>query len=468
MRLFGWDVSVTRAKSVSQLARVDSSRGGWWPVIREPYTTAWQAGAETSAETVLAYSAVYACVTLIASDIAKLGLRLVKLDAPTGIWSETTSPAFSPVLRRPNHYQNRIQFFTWWYASKLLHGNAYALKRRDGRGVVNALYLLDPTRVSPLVAPDGSVFYELRAGNLAQLAGLSATETVVVPAREIIHDVCVPLFHPLIGVTPLYACGLAAYQGLKIQSSSTSFFANGARPGGVLTAPGVIQQATADRLKEYFEENFGGDNAGKVAVLGDGLKYEPMAIKATDAQLIEQLKWTGEDVCTAYHVPAFMVGIGPLPPYNNIEPLLQAYYSQCLQNHIESGELLLDEGLELPTDLGTEFVVEDLIRMDSVAKMKVATEGVGGAILTPNEARKRFDLRPVPGGNTPYLQQQYYSLEALNKRDQAPPTPPDPKPAPTPGPPPPPESDGDEPDVAKQLATTLVVKRAQRRRRRAA
>jgi HK97 family phage portal protein len=466
MRLFGWELTRVN-KAATQLARVDSSRGGWWPVIREPYTTAWQAGAETSAETVLAYSAVYACVSLIASDIAKLGLRLVKLDSSTGIWSETTSPAFSPVLRRPNHYQNRIQAITWWITSKLLHGAAYALKRRDGRGVVTAYYVLDPTRVSPLVAPDGSVFYELRAGNLAQLAGLSPTETVVVPAREIIHDVCVPLFHPLIGVTPLYACGQAAYQGLKIQANSTSFFANGSQPGGVLTAPGTIQQATADRLKAYFDENFGGDNAGKVAVLGDGLKYEAMAIKAVDAQLIEQLKWTGEDVCTAYHVPAFMVGIGTAPTYNNIEQLLQAYYSQCLQTHIESLELLFDEGLELPADLGTEFAIEDLIRMDSVAKMKVATEGVGGAILTPNEARKRFDLRPVPGGNTPYLQQQYFSLEALNKRDQAPSTP-DPPTAPTPAPAPAPDSDGDESDVAKQLATTLVVKRAQRRRRRAA
>lgn len=420
MRLFGFEITRTsKTKAVGQLARVDESRGGWWPVIREPYTMAWQAGQETSADTVLAYGALYACVTLIATDIAKCRLMLVAQD-DQGIWSETYSASFSPVLRRPNHYQNRIQFYTWWLMSKLLHGNTYVLKQRDGRGIVTALYVLNPEYVAPLVAPDGSVFYELRR-DLSALALAGYQDGFpAVPAREIIHDTYNPLFHPLIGVTPIYACGLAAYQGLKIQNNSAKFFAQGSQPGGVLTAPGTIAQATADRLKAYWETNFSGDNVGKVAVLGDGLKYEAMTVKAVDAQLIDQLKWTGENVCTAYHVPPYMVGVGPAPTYNNIEALNQQYYSQCLQILFESIELLLDEGLELPIEkrYGTEFDLDDLLRMDSATKMATAKEGVAGGILTPNEARARFDRRPMPGGDTPYLQQQYYSLAALNARDQ--------------------------------------------------
>jgi HK97 family phage portal protein len=404
-----------------QMQMVDQSRGGWWPIVREPTTGAWQANASQSADTVLTYSALYACVSLIASDVGKCRLKLVQQDND-GIWSETDSAAFSPVIRRPNHYQNRIQFYTWWITSKLLHGNAYALKRRDARGVVTALYLLDPTRVTVLVAPDGSVFYQLAVDNLADLG-----ETVTVPAREIIHDVMVPLFHPLIGVTPIYACGMAAYQGLKIQTNSTKFFANGSQPGGVLTAPGAIGDETATRLKTYWDTNFSGDNVGKVAVLGDGLKYEAMTITAVDAQLIEQLKWTGLDVCSAMHVPPHKISVGPAPPYNQVEALNQDYYSQCLQIHFESIELLLDEGLELPKvngqPYGTEFDLDDLIRMDSSSKMKMATDGVGGGVFTPNEARAKFDKKPVAGGDTPYLQQQYFSLEALNKRDTAAPPP---------------------------------------------
>ena len=456
MRLLGFDISISRLKAAGALQAVDNSRGGgWWPIIRESSTGSWQTGTEVTPAAVLTYSALYACVTLIAADISKMRLRLVEQDRE-GVWSEVTrhSP-YWPVLRRPNHVQNRIQFTQWWIVSKLLAGNAYALKQRDERGIPVKLYLLDPSAVSPLIAPDGSVFYELRTGDSAKLAGLASP--VIVPAREILHDVMVPLFHPLVGVTPIYACGTAAIQGLKIQANSTTFFANGSQPGGVLSAPGTIAQETADRVKTYWEQEFGGNNVGKVAVLGDGLKYEPMTVKAVDAQLIEQLRWTGETVCSAYHVPPYMVGVGTEPTYANAEIRTQQYYSQCLQTLIESMELVLDEGLELPTGYGTEFDLSDLLRMDSATQMDVAVKGVGGGILTPNEARAAFSRTPLPGGNTVYLQQQYDSLEALNKRDTAEPAPPTPEPEPTgttggtePAPP-------DEPSAEEQTRAVSVA-----------
>ena len=58
-----------------------------------------------------------------------------------GIETEVDNAAYSPVLRRPNHYQNRIQFYTYWMLSKLCRGNAYALKERDNRGVVTVAQL---------------------------------------------------------------------------------------------------------------------------------------------------------------------------------------------------------------------------------------------------------------------------------------------------------------------------------------
>jgi hypothetical protein len=46
---------------------------------------------------------------------------------------------YSPVLKRPNHYQNRIQFFNYWMLSKLMRGNTYALKQRDSVAVAQRL-----------------------------------------------------------------------------------------------------------------------------------------------------------------------------------------------------------------------------------------------------------------------------------------------------------------------------------------
>jgi HK97 family phage portal protein len=411
--------TLARTKSLT-LRPLSAGTGSWWPIIRESFTGAWQANVEVRAQDVLTYSAVYACVSLISGDIAKLCLRLVDQDKD-GIWNEADSPSFSPVLRRPNRYQNRIKFVEQWITSKLTQGNTYVLKQRDHRGVVTALYLLDPSRVTPLVTPDGAVYYQIRRDDLAEVRD----ETITVPAREIIHDIMCALWHPLIGVTPIYACGVAALQGISIQSNSKTFFENGSNPSGMLTAPATIPQETATRLQAYWDTNYGagGGRVGKVAVAGDGLKYEPFTMSAVDAQLIEQLKWTAETVCSAFHVPAYMIGVGPPPPYANIEPLLQQYYAQALQTLIESFELCLDEGLELDKvtghTYGTEFDLDDLFRMDTATKTTAAREAIGSGGMSPNEARyKYFDLGPVVGGDTPYMQQQQFSLRALHQRDQ--------------------------------------------------
>lgn len=428
MNILGLTIARTKA-----LSGIPGSRGsgGWFGIVRESFAGAWQRNVEIRTDTVLTYSAVYACVILIASDIGKLRIRLVQQDS-NGIWSEAPdNTAHSPVLRKPNRFQTRIKFYENWVVSKLIHGNTYVLKVRDNRNVVSSLFILDPLRVKPLVADDGSVFYELHQDNLTGLR----EATVTVPASEIIHDTMVPLFHPLCGVSPISACGLAATQGIRIQTNSAHFFGNEARPSGILTAPGTINQETAERLKEHWEQNYTGRNIGKTAVLGDGLKYEQMSVNAVDAQLIEQLKWTAETVCSCFKVPPFMVGIGPAPTYNNIEALNQQYYAQALQTLIESIELLLDEGLELKKPFGTEFDLDDLLRMDTATRVKAASDAIGSGGMAPNEARKRyFDLGPVKGGDSPYLQMQNFSLAALDERDKDKPfsKPTAPPPGPTP------------------------------------
>lgn len=408
MKIFGMPIPFTGAKAMQGV----DSRGGWWPVVRESFAGAWQQNVEISVDSVLSNHAVFACQTLIASDIAKLRVKLVKYEEADRVWTETKNPAYSPVLRKPNDWQNRIQFFESWVLSKLQRGNTYVLKQRDLRGVVVKMHILDPTLVRPLVADNGEVFYELSAD---QLAGV--TDRIVVPAREIIHDRFNCFFHPLVGLSPIFANGLSATQGLAIQTNATKFFQNGSQPGGILTAPGNIADDTAARLKAHWDANYSGANVGKVAVLGDGLKYEAMAVKAVDAQLIEQLKWSAEVICSTYHVPPYKIGVGALPSYNNVQALNTEYYSQCLQAHIESIELCLDEGLETGDKLGTEFDLDNLLRMDSVTQMAVLKEAVGAAVMSPNEARQKIDLKPVDGGASPMAQQQNFSLSALAKRD---------------------------------------------------
>lgn len=421
MRLFNRPMSRLRAvaKGVSQAFSSigGSGNGGWWPIVRESFTGAWQQHVEVRRDLVLAYWAVNSCMTLIAGDVGKLRPKLMEQQA-SGIWKEITNAAFSPVLRRPNRYQTWQKFAEQWIISKLAHGNTYVLLVRDGRRVVVEMHVLNPYRVTPLVAPDGAVYYQLQQDDLAQV---SAEDSVAIPASEIIHDTMVALFHPLVGISPIYACGLAATQGLRIQEDSATFFGNQSRPSGILTSPGQIPDATAKAYKQRWEENYGGANVGRVAVLGNDLKYQPLAVNAEDAQMVEQLKMTAEVVCSTFHVPAYMVGAGPTPPYANIQAVNQQYFSQCLQTLIESMEAHLDYGLGLGMIegrmLGIELDIGALLRMDSLTQMEVVSKGIQGGALTPNDGRAMLDREPLEGGDTVYLQQQQFSLAALAKRD---------------------------------------------------
>ncbi len=409
MKLFG--LEITRAKAVGNNVSAVHSERGWFSLIREPWGGAWQGNVTLDApQNLLAFSAVFSCVTGIASDIAKLCLRVV--EEKNGIC--TPIPYASPraaIFRRFNHYQNRIKFIEQWVVSKLLYGNAYALKERDGRNMVRALYLLHPDRVTPLVTDAGDVYYRVSTDNLSRVP-----EVVTVPASEMIHDMMVSLWHPLAGVSPIYACAMAGTMANKIQANSAAFFGNMSRPSGLLSADGPMSEETASRLKKDFEDKFSGSNVGRIAVGGDGLKYFPFTIPASDSQLIEQLKWTVDDVGRTFHYPLYKLG-GAIPPGTSIEQLNQGYYSECLQPIIEPLELCLTEGVELPPDHYAEFDLDGLLRMDQGALAKSEAELVSGAIKTPNEARKRFNLPGVRGGDSVYLQQQNYSTEALAKRD---------------------------------------------------
>jgi HK97 family phage portal protein len=423
VQIFG--LQITRAEKT--LSPPDS-RGSWYPIIREPFSGAWQRNEELGNDAQMAFFAVFACHTLISSDLSKNRIRLVAQNGQ--VWQETTNPAFSPVLRKPNGFQNRIQFIENWVNSKLSRGNTYVLKERDGRGVVVALYILNPDRVQPLVSDDGQVFYRLSQDNLA---AITESDTIV-PAREIIHDRFNCLFHPLVGISPLYAAALAATQGTNIQRSTARLASNGVRPGGILTAPGKIDPENAKRLKETWETQYAGpQGAAKIAILGDGLKFESLTMTADEAQLIEQLKFTAEMICSVYHVPPYKIGVGPLPSYNNVQALNVEYFSQCLQKHIEDIELCLDEGLGIGEGVtingqvyGTEFDVDNLLRMDSITQMDVLEKSKGK--LTVNEQRAKLGQLPVEGGETVYLQEQDHSLAWLAKRDaepiKAPATPP--------------------------------------------
>ena len=407
MGMFDW-LKGNKSASTAQPIR---NGGGEWVTIHEPFTGAWQRNQEIeiSRSEQMQHTAVFSCVSLISRDIGKLKIKTKR--EVDGVKQEVSS-SMAKLLKKPNHYQTTQQFFEAWATSKLTNGNTYVLKVRNIYGELWRLIILNPDRVMPLVDEDGNIYYQIKKDKLFDI-----DSDTVVPASEIIHDRFNCFYHPLVGLSPITACALSASQGINIQRNATNFFSNASRPSGILVMPGPLSKEKAKEIGDAWNANYSGVNAGKTGVLGDGVEYKPISVSAADAQLVEQTRMSNEGVCTAFVMPPFKIGIGTLPAGFKPSDLNELYYSDCLQPHLEGIENLLNEHLDLEEGVEVEFCLDGLIRMDSASRMTYLKDGIGSAILSPNEARAKLGYKPVSGGDSPMIQQQNYSLEALAKRD---------------------------------------------------
>ena len=406
MGMFDWLKGKKSASTAQTISGGDS-----WRTIHEPFTGAWQKNEEIeiSKHDQMRHHAVFACVSLISRDIGKLKIHT---KAPIGGVKQVIKSKASDLLAKPNNYQTTQQFLEAWVTSKATTGNAYIWKIRDIYGDIWRMYVLNPERVQPLVDESGGIYYQVKRDVLFNI-----DDDLILPASEIIHDRFNCFYHPLVGLSPITACALSASQGVNIQRNASTFFGNQSRPSGILVAPGSISESTATEIKNNWQANYTGTGTGKTAVLGDGMTYHTISVSAADAQLVEQLKLSGEIVCTAFSVPAFKIGLGTMPGGLKPSDLNELYYSDCLQPLLEAIENLLNENLDLEPEVEVEFNLKGLIRMDSTSQMAYLNIGISSSIISPNEARAELGYSPVDGGDSPMIQQQNYSLAALAARD---------------------------------------------------
>lgn len=423
--------------------------------VHEPFSGAWQMNKECWGPSGI-FSAVYACIAIISGDLAKLPPR-IRTQKQDGSKTDQPNHAAALVLNNPNTYQTRVDFWGQFMASALFVGNVYVFLQRDANNVIRAMHILDPRQVRVLLADDGSVFYRIGQERLAELL-----TTDVIPARDILHHRLLTMNHPLVGLTPLYAAGVSAMTGQTIQQNSYAFFANMSRASGVLTSPGKISQELANRLKTEWDQNFKGGQMGRTAVLGEGMKWEPLTISAADAQLIEQLRWSVEDVARCFRVPTYMLTDASKVSFKNAETLARNYYSQTLQYHIESIEARIDQAFGLTGNTFCEFDLAAMLRMELDARMAAYQTGIQSGVLTINEARKLEELAPMEGGDEPLIQAQYRPLSMAGEPANAPAPPADP-----PAPPADPEADdADAEELADEELSALRLRVSARARAR--
>lgn len=396
----------------------------------------FQRDIRTAGGDALASSAVYACVSTIANDIAKLPVQHWRKRG--GAKEPVTDSAASRLLRRPNHYQTWLNWTMYMVSHLLLRGNAFAYVVRNGRTEVSELHPL--SYASPQVGEDGSVFYWMAESYLAQ------NPRGNVPQDRVLHLRGMTYGHPLVGITPIMAAAASGNGGLAIAEKIAEYAKNMTRPGGTLSFKEQIDPAIMGKVGELFDAAY---KAGKTAALGSGAEFSPLAMTAVDLELIDLLKWTAQDVAMVFGVPAYRLGLGSLPA-GSAESVNRTYVTGTLSFYLRLIETALESLLEVPTDEAIEFDLDALLRADFAQRMDAYAKGVQGGILTPDEARAKEWLAATPGGDKAFIQRQCVPLDLSIELAQAEISS---KQAP---PPPPPSTDAEE---ARLLRAALRVVR---------
>lgn len=381
----------------------------------EPLGDGWQRGLEVGgAGSVRRIPAAYAAVMANASAVAQCWPRHMQQTTSTSRRFErvTSSPAFR-IFRQPNDYETWPVFILNLLAAMQFDGTGYAVALRDDAGKVVSLHRTPRGTCQPFVSPvDGSVYYSLGWNQMtpdyrSTLQGLE----YVVPARDVmaLRQYCPR--HPLLGEPPASAAALAMGVNVALSRSQAVFFARMSRPSGVLSSDQNLSAQQIARARENWRSQSVAMAQGGVPVMGNGMKFVPMAITSEDAQLIEAQRMSIEDIARVYRVPLPVIGDLTHATLTNVESLINLWLSTGLGSLLELVEREFDRlfGFDQINDY-TEFDTTALLRTDFAGRIEALTKGIQGGLFKPNEAREREGLAPVEGGDRVYAQTQMQPL----------------------------------------------------------
>jgi HK97 family phage portal protein len=338
-----------------------------------------------------------ACVQIRAADLAKLPVHVYRRRKDGGKDVFRDHP-LEKLLRKPNNWQTKFEFFEMMQACYLLKTNAYAPAIRNGRGQPIALIPVNPDQVGIYEAPGGELFYRVTRDNQHEIAML-ASLPLMISSENVLHLRGMSL-NGLLGVQRISMARDAIGLSRALEEFSSKLFANGARPGGVFETEKRLSDPAFARLKAQINEKYAGvENSGKSMLLEEGLKWSKQTMTAIESDTVNARRLQIEQIATAFDVPLHRLGIIA----GKGESILQAhqmYLNNVLSSDAERWENKLNDMFGLDgEDIFVEFDLNYFNRADMQTRFTALRTGVVGGFLKINEARRSEDLPDVPGGD---------------------------------------------------------------------
>ncbi len=355
-------------------------------------------GSTTSGKTVnertaMQTTAVYACVRILSETIASLPLHTYK-SIEDGKEKARDHPIYHLLSNAPNPEMTSFVFRETLMGHLLLWGNSYSQIIRDGRGKVIAIYPLLPDKMTVNRSEKGEIYYLYNKEGQDYI--LTKDEVLHIPGLG---------FDGLIGYSPIAMAKNAIGMAIATEEYGAKFFSNGANPGGVLEHPGVVKDP--QRIRESWNAVYQGtSNAHRVAVLEEGMKFQPIGIPPEQAQFLETRKFQTEEICRIFRIPPHLIGDLERATFSNIEHQSISFVVHTIRPWLVRIEQSINKSLFSESEKKeyfVSFVVEGLLRGDYASRMQGYAVGIQNGFMSPNDVRSLENMNPIPeeeGGNT--------------------------------------------------------------------
>lgn len=324
----------------------------------------------------LSLAAVYRSVSIIATAMKQLGIHAYRDEVkvnPTPLW-----------VRQPDAKQTRETWMEHTINSLALAGNAYWLISRNPRGETVNLEVLNPFNVM------------IQTDDYGNVTGYFYNGTTTYSKEQIQHLALMRVPGNVYGLGPIQAAQKELLAAVDTRDYASAWFTDSGVPNGILKSDQMLSPDQASAAKDAWNATAGAKYG--VAVLGNGISYQPMYLNPRDAQFIENQGFNVQQVGRLFGIPANMLMAsvdGNSMTYTNMEQEQMAFIRYTLSQYIVE----IESAMSFLSTRGTEVKinVDSLLRSDTLTRYQAHQIALNAGWLTIDEVRHIEDLPPTTG-----------------------------------------------------------------------
>ncbi len=343
-------------------------------------------GMAVSYETALQDPTVKACIRVIAQTISTLPLKLYK-KTESGVgkqWVEDQTSVMSYALTvRPNPRQTTPEFVEQMIMQLALFSEYYAIPEISTNGKVIGLTPFNsPKQVSAVEAQNGIVYHCIT--NDGRSITLKNYEIFAV------RDLSINTYQ---AIDKIHQAKSSIGLSLAATHNAEQYYKQGSRAGGFIIADGKLNDQSFTRLQKQFNEQYSGnDNAHRIGILENGMKYVENKYSLKDAQVLESRTAAIREIAAIFGVPVALLGIAD-PNMKDIETINRFFYASCLQSIITKIEARFR--LLVPRGYALKFDTSEYLKGDVKTQCEVTETLLTRGVISVNEARERMGMQRI-------------------------------------------------------------------------